>query len=148
MKRTEYLQPLSREHHHGLLLSWKIRTGFNKNVEVARIKRYADWFYENHIKPHFAAEEKYIFPILGPDDEMVREAVASHRKLEKLFSETVEVEDALKQIEKELESHIRFEERTLFNKIQEVATTDQAKLIDELHTEHQFEENAQDEFWK
>lgn len=148
MKRTEYLQPLSREHHHGLLLSWKIRTGFNKNVEVARIKRYADWFYENHIKPHFAAEEKYIFPILGPDDEMVREAVASHRKLEKLFSETVEVEDALKQIEKELESHIRFEERTLFNKIQEVATTDQAKLIDELHNEHKFKENTEDEFWK
>ena len=54
----------------------------------------------------------------------------------------------MKQIEKELEGHIRFEERILFNKIQEVASPDQVKLIDDLHTEHKFEENSEDEFWK
>ncbi len=148
MKRTEYLQPLSREHHHGLLLCWKIRTGLSKNVEISRIKKYADWFYENHIKAHFEAEEKYIFPILGPEDEMVQEAIASHRKLKELFNGTKDVENSLKQIEKELEGHIRFEERILFNKIQEVASPDQVKLIDDLHTEHKFEENSEDEFWK
>ena len=31
-KRHKALQPLSREHHHGLLLSWKIRTGFSKDI--------------------------------------------------------------------------------------------------------------------
>ncbi len=115
---------------------------------MLRIKKYADWFYAQHIQPHFEAEEKYIFPILGPDDEMVREALASHRKLEKLFAGSVDMENDLKQIEKELENHIRFEERTLFNKIQEVASTDQVKLIGDLHTEHKFEENTEDEFWK
>ena len=33
-KRHKALQNLSREHHHGLLLSWKIRTGLNKNIEA------------------------------------------------------------------------------------------------------------------
>lgn len=148
MKRTEFLQPLSREHHHGLLLCWKIRTGFSKNVEVSRIKKYADWFYGQHIQPHFEAEEKYIFPILGSDDAMIQEAVASHRKLEQLFAESTDLTNVLTQIEKELENHIRFEERTLFNKIQEVASADQVKLIDELHAEQKFEENTEDEFWK
>ncbi len=39
IKRSVALKPLSREHHHGLLLSWKIREGFNRNVEIERIKR-------------------------------------------------------------------------------------------------------------
>ncbi|WP_241739476.1 hypothetical protein [Aestuariibaculum marinum] len=30
LKRHKALQPLSREHHYGLLLTWKIRTGFKK----------------------------------------------------------------------------------------------------------------------
>src|SRR5690606_36276296 len=65
IKRDENIQPFSREHHHGLLLSWKIKTGFKKNLELERIKRYTDWFYKNQLLPHFEAEEKYLFPILG-----------------------------------------------------------------------------------
>jgi len=59
IKRHESIQPLSRDHHHGLLLSWKIRSGISKGVDINRIKKYADWFYTNHIKPHFGIEEKY-----------------------------------------------------------------------------------------
>ena len=36
-KRHKALQPLSREHHHGLLLSWKIRSGFNKKGIIPAI---------------------------------------------------------------------------------------------------------------
>lgn len=71
-KRHKALQNLSREHHHGLLLSWKIRTGFNKNVEVNRIKCYAHWFFKAHLIPHFELEETYIFPILKSDNELVK----------------------------------------------------------------------------
>lgn len=38
IKRTKALQPLSRDHHHGLLLCWKIRQGIKLNVEPERIK--------------------------------------------------------------------------------------------------------------
>ena len=64
LKRHKALIPFSREHHHGLLLSWKIRSGFSKNIEVERIKKYADWFFINHLIPHFELEEKYIFSLI------------------------------------------------------------------------------------
>ena len=72
LKRAPELQPLSHDHHHGLQLCWKIRTGFSKQIEPTRIKRYADWFFENHLKPHFELEEKYIFTILDKEDELIK----------------------------------------------------------------------------
>nr|WKN35964.1 hemerythrin domain-containing protein [Tunicatimonas sp. TK19036] len=148
IKRHKSLQPLSREHHHSLLLCWKIRTGFKKGVEAERIKRYADWFFAHHIQPHFEAEEAYIFPILGMDHELVKKAMSEHRRLYRLFNISDEIEKALGLIEEELEQHIRFEERVLFNEIQQVATSEQLKVFDKHHTEERFEENTEDEFWK
>ena len=40
IKRSEFLKPISREHHHGLLLCWKIRAGLKKGIEPERIKLY------------------------------------------------------------------------------------------------------------
>lgn len=148
IKRHQDLQPLSREHHHSLLLCWKIRTGFKKQVEPKRIKRYADWFFDNHIQPHFEAEEQYIFPILGKDHDLVKKAMSQHRRLFRLFNISNEIEKALGLIEEELEQHIRFEERILFNKIQEVATSNELEQFKKHHREKQFEENTKDEFWK
>jgi len=148
IKRNKLLQPISREHHQSLLLCWKIRTGFSKGVEAARIKKYTDWFFENHIQPHFEVEEKYIFPILGNEHELVKKALSDHRRLKRLFENEEEIEKSLSLIEEELESHIRFEERVLFNEIQEIATEEQLKLISEKHTEEKFQENTEDEFWK
>ena len=148
LKRDKSLQPFSREHHHSLLLCWKIRAGFSKGVDPARIKRYADWFFENHILPHFRDEEKYVFPILGPDDEHVKKAIGDHRKITRLFREQHDLNKSLGQLEETLDAHIRFEERTLFNEIQQNATPEQLARVISLHTEEAFVDNTQDEFWK
>lgn len=148
IKRDKALQPISREHHQSLLLCWKIRTGFSKGVDVVRMKKYADWFFENHIRPHFEMEETYIFPILGNKHEGVKKALSEHRRLSRLFENSVEIEKSLSRIEEELEAHIRFEERILFNEIQEIATEEQLKSILEHHTESKFQENTDDMFWK
>jgi hypothetical protein len=142
------LQPLSREHHHSLLLCWKIRTGLKKGVELNRIKRYADWFFDTCVIPHFEAEEKFIFPILGPDHQLVNKALSQHRRLSRLFVNSEEVEKSLSLIEEELEQHIRFEERVLFNEIQKAASTEQLELFNKHHAETKFQENTEDEFWK
>ncbi|WP_431135189.1 hemerythrin domain-containing protein [Psychroserpens mesophilus] len=148
-KRHKALQPLSREHHHGLLLSWKIRTGFNKNIEPERMRTYANWFFENHLIPHFEIEEAHIFPILKPDHELIKRALAEHRRLKRLFSETENDTKTLSKIEEELEKHIRFEERVLFPEIQKVATETQLKQIEIIHQpEERFEDKLDDEFWK
>ena len=148
LKRAPELQPLSHDHHHGLQLCWKIRTGFSKQIEPTRIKRYADWFFENHLKPHFELEEKYIFTILDKEDELIKRGLAEHSRLNSLFEETSDLENILGRIEKELEAHIRFEERVLFAEIQKMATAEQLTKINELHTSEVFVENEEDVFWK
>lgn len=139
---------VSRDHHHGLLLCWKIRTGFSKGIAVERIKRYTDWFFETHLVPHFNMEEKYIFPILGNKNDMVQKALSEHDQLIRLFTDAQEIENSLNTIEVALEHHIRFEERVLFKEIQKVATEKQLKTISELHNNVKFHDNIDDEFWK
>ncbi len=52
MKRSEYIVPLSKDHHFGLLCSWKIQKGLDKNIALNRITAYVDFF------------GKIIFPII------------------------------------------------------------------------------------
>lgn len=148
IKRHKAIQPLSREHHQGLLLSWKIRTGLSKGVSTDRIKTYADWFYKTYLNPHFEEEEKHLFPILGNDHIFVKKAIAQHRRLDRLFKSTSELKKSLNHIEEELEQHIRFEERVLFNEIQKVATEQQLQFILEHHNQTKFLENTTDRFWE
>lgn len=148
IKRHIALQPLSREHHHGLLLSWKIRTGFSKNIEAERIKAYADWFFKTHLIPHFDMEESHIFTILEAENELVTRALADHRRLKRLFTDEGDIKNTLSKIEEALDSHIRFEERILFPEIQKVATEAQFKEIEKIHHQDDFIDNLDDEFWK
>jgi hemerythrin-like domain-containing protein len=147
IKRNEHLKAISREHHHGLLLCWKIRTGFKKQVDPIRIKAYADWFYLEHLLPHFELEEKSIFTFLDADHELVKKALTEHRRLRRLFESSTDLLKNLTSIEEELESHIRFEERILFNEIQNIATDEQLELISVIHTEGPFTDNLTDAFW-
>ena len=147
LKRAIELQPLSHDHHHGLQLCWKIRTGFSRKIELERIKKYADWFFVTHLEPHFELEENYIFTVLDSSNELVKQALTDHRRLKRLFSQTSDLEKALGRIEEELEKHIRFEERVLFPEIQSEATELQLSKISEIHTHEVFVENVEDVFW-
>ena len=147
IKRDRNIQALSRDHHHTLLLCWKIRKGFSKGVEPGRMKNYVDWFYEAHVLPHFKIEEKYLFPVLGKEDAMIKKALAEHRRLKRLFQKEEQLEKTLTLLEEELEQHVRFEERELFSRIQAAATEKQLALIKKHHKDEKFRENTSDEFW-
>lgn len=148
IKRDKSLQPLSREHHHGLLLCWKIRTGISKKVEIKRVKKYCDWFFKNHIKPHFSFEEEHVFPILGNKHPLIERALSDHKRLNKLFLLDEQTENTLKLLAEELESHIRFEERQLFNEFQKQASPEQLHNIEKVNKETSFSENTEDVFWE
>src|SRR6185312_8218904 len=148
IKRSLALQSLSREHHYGLLLCWKIRTGFRKEVELERIKAYVDWVFKNDLLPHFQIEEDFVFPVLGNTNDLVKKAMAQHRKLKRLFRDTSDLNKSLYRIEEELEKHIRFEERILFNEIEKVVTDEQLDLLLKAHNKNRVSENWADEFWK
>lgn len=116
------LAGLGRDHHEGLLLGWKIRTGMAKDVPPVRIQRYCRWFLREHLVPHFAIEEDLLFPVLGPADPLVRKALAAHRRIQRLILGRSRPEVALTHIEEELEALIRLEDRRLLPRISEVAT--------------------------
>ena len=148
IKRHRALQGVSREHHHGLLLCWKIRAGLSKNISLERIKLYMDWFYATHLVPHFELEETHIFPIVENDHPWVKKALLDHRMLIRLFTEKKADLKTLGQIEETLEEHIRFEERQLFNHIQQVATDTQLNIIIKKHNHEKFNDNTNDPFWE
>jgi iron-sulfur cluster repair protein YtfE (RIC family) len=112
------------------------------------MKVYSNWFFENHVLPHFKLEEEYLFPVLGQEHEMVKKSLAEHRRLERLFKDNKDISRSLSLIEEELELHVRYEKRELFNEIQKQASPEQLKIILEVHKDELFQDNTKDEFWK
>ncbi|MBD98995.1 MAG: cation-binding protein [Verrucomicrobia bacterium] len=148
LKRHLLLQDLSRDHHHGLLLCWKIRTGFKKEIAPKRMMKYAQWFWKNHLKVHFKIEEETVFPILGKEHDLIKKALSEHRKIKRLMEGTDNIEVRLNSIEEQLEQHIRFEERILFQEVQSIATETELKHVKEAHSEENFVDNLNDPFWE
>jgi len=122
IKRNPALVELSRDHHFALLLLWKIREGLKKQVQPDRIGSYVIHFFDTDLRPHFNAEEELLFNRLPANQELRIQAEDEHRRLHGLI-DTLRSNpgnpDALKRFSETLESHIRFEERTLFNYLQE-----------------------------
>jgi iron-sulfur cluster repair protein YtfE (RIC family) len=78
----------------------------------------------------------------------VERALKEHRRLRRLFEDKDNVERALHNLEEELDAHIRFEERILFNEIQKVATPEQLAKVDEIHQEPEEVFEYEDPFWE
>ena len=146
LKRIAGLKPYSIDHHQGLLLCWKIRTGLKNNIAPARIAAYVQWFYKNELLPHFELEEKFIFPVLGGDNSLVRQAVSEHKMISLLIHE-VGGEESLLQLAEVLEKHIRFEERILFEEVQKCATPEELAEIEKVLWSKIFVADTSDEVW-
>ena len=153
LKRHPALIPLSQDHHFGLLLTWKIRQGFNRGIETQRILGYVEYFVNEHLEKHFQNEEQYLFSYLAKNDLLRKEAEDQHEYLRKLFRKMTSgsaVEEAdLKEFADSLESHIRFEERKLFPYIQvELTDEDLKEFREKMEMIHEkVEEHWEDEFW-
>jgi iron-sulfur cluster repair protein YtfE (RIC family) len=148
IKRHESLQEFSRDHHQALLLCWKIKVGLSKGVAVDVIKTYVNWFFEQHILEHFQLEEEYMFPVLGSKHPLIIQALEEHKLLISLFTDTSNIKKSLAELHVKLKEHVRFEERILFNEIQEVATKEQLEIIEKFHTNNKFVDNLTNVFWK
>lgn len=154
IKRSAELAPLSRDHHSGLLLCWKIKTGIQKGISAGRITDYVLFYYKNHLEEHFSEEEKYIFPLLPADHEMRIRAYKEHESIVSQIQALASGKNinyvTLEQLEALLNSHIRFEERQLFPYIEQMPDKDSlvkaGDIIAALH-EGITEPVWDDEFW-
>ena len=121
LKRHRAIVSFSKDHHFGLLLVWKIRQGLNKAVEPERISNYVTFFFKEDLDKHFKEEEQLLFCELPVEDVLRKQAEADHQSIYRLVEAIGEKKNEtslLRQLADELEKHIRFEERELFNHLQ------------------------------
>ena len=129
MKRHEALAPLSREHHHTLILAQLLKKGapvYQGLPTTAKDKAvYALRQFETIIKKHFLQEESILEKAKDwhADIKNLAEEIANeHQQLTALFLSLASVPepvDTMDKLANELESHIRKEERVLFPLLQE-----------------------------
>ena len=150
IKRSRYLAPLSREHHDDLLFSWKIHRGLAMSISLERIMRYCNWFYELHLRDHFRKEERALSKILPIEHPMMVKMFEDHEviKLRLKILNEAPTADGLERLAKFLSGHVRFEEREMFNFIENIATLDQLnELLYDLTSTPRSRLEWIDEFW-
>lgn len=141
------MRPLSRDHHDALMLCFKIRTGIKKQIEPDRIWKYAQWMFANHLEPHFRIEEEFVFPVLDSGHDLIVEVLSQHAALRQAFTGNAASYTELNALADKLESHVRFEERILFNVIQETASPTQLLFIEHAHKKGISCDDWEDRFW-
>lgn len=129
MKRHPALIPISREHHDSLILARLLQKdappykGLPLDVEGKAV--YALDFYKNKLISHFIAEEKILPLVKGLNleiDVLISEILEEHNRFRSSFNainKQNNMADHLDKLGKDLELHIRKEERQLFPLIQE-----------------------------
>jgi hemerythrin-like domain-containing protein len=136
MLRDASLIPLSRQHQHALALCVRIERALQKNVtDLDAWQLELEQQYEQEIGFHFAAEENVLFPVARRLPELVSlvdELCDEHVRLRGHFSRAKErrVDRAkLAAFAGLLSSHIRKEERQLFEAMQRLVETDELRRV-------------------
>jgi len=136
MLRDVSLVPLSRQHQHALALCVRIERALQKNlVDLEAWRLEVEHQYEQEIGFHFAAEENVLFPVARRFPQLVslvEELSDEHIRLRGYFSRAKErgLDRAeLGAFARLLSSHIRKEERQLFEAMQTLVKAEELQKI-------------------
>ena len=150
IKRSKYILPLSREHHFTLLFSWKIRQGLKNSVDTARIIKYVDYFWKQHMKDHFRQEEELLFNKIK--DEFTLKAIADHEQIREMVQRlqvSVSKQTLLAELAEVVDDHVRFEERILFPHLEKnIPEADLQLIAKDLSDDPLKADDFDDAFWK
>ena len=143
MKRSRQLQPLSREHHAGLVVASRIERGLGLGADPTVIAAYALSIWEQWLEPHFAMEEALLPPLLEriPGDvTLLRRLLREHEEFTGPVARLRAGEDlarTLRGFAWALREHIRFEEREMLPALEFSLDEEGLARIDEaLHGRH------------
>lgn len=92
-------------------------------------------------------KKKWVFPILGNENELVKKAKREHRRIKRLFFDRDNLLKSLSLLEEELYSLIRFEEHELYKAVLDHASDEQLESIENSHQTLK-EEDYPDHFWE
>jgi len=128
-KRHSSLIPLSHDHHHGLVLAFRLREGLPRNRKPSdspheQAEATVRFFHDNLIA-HFQAEEEVLFPAIRTytpqATPQLDTLIAEHAVMRSMVTRLAHItpDDSslpglLKSFGDVLERHIRCEERELF----------------------------------
>lgn len=146
IKRHSSLVEFSRDHHDGLLLVWKIRKELKAGADGAKVADDVLFFFRNFLLDHFRDEEKFLFPLLPVENELRKQAEADHEKIYGLILLIENVKGdkhLLSHFADLLEKHIRFEERRLFELMQQIVEPGLLAGMNEKTHRHR----AENKFW-
>jgi len=128
-KRDPSLIPLSHDHHHGLVLAFRLREGLPRNRQPADNPQEqaedAIRFFHDNLITHFRAEEEVLFPVIRayvPHAAAMLDTLTSEHSeiraqvaiLTHAGPDAATLQTRLKAFADLLERHIRCEERELF----------------------------------
>lgn len=128
MKRHPALRDLSSDHHQSLVQAHRLQKADAANETALRVL--ADEFcafFREHANPHFREEEEALLPFFArygdvnqePIRQMQREHILIRRDVALLLSASTRDAAALRALGKQLENHVRLEERAVFPLIEE-----------------------------
>jgi len=143
VKRHEQLQPLSRQHHNGLLMALLLTKGLKKG---ASLKVMCDFIYEGwtgELNDHFEREELILIPALQNKSFsplLIQQLLEEHKQLRSIVqkvSDQIVTENEITAFASQLEKHIRFEENIFFPMVESVLNeTELIRIGTLLHHDH------------
>lgn len=153
IKRSKEMQILTKDHHFGLLFSWKIKQGISKGSNTIRMKRYVNFFWDQHLKGHFLDEEVLLFNRFE-SEELCIKAKKDHQQIVDLIERVNAAIEGDYSVYEDLfiflDQHIRFEERVVFPHLELIipdsTLTGIGYFLEKQH--HEFIDDFKDEFWK
>jgi hemerythrin-like domain-containing protein len=132
MLRDKSLIPLSHQHQRALALCVRIdRAQPICAADLDAWQSEIEHHFEQEIKVHFSAEEQVLFPAARQFPELIpliEDLIADHAALREFFSQakarTLSVE-TLPAFAQHLSTHIRKEERQLFEQLQQLMNSEE-----------------------
>ena len=124
MQRSNELAVLSREHHVALELALRLQRA--TDVEAENLRQATLDFWREEGRAHFHLEEELLLPAFalhaGADDADVVRVLAEHvdirSRIDDLGADAPVGTAALHALGERLRDHVRYEERTLFGRIE------------------------------
>ncbi len=138
MLRDKNLIPLSHQHQHCLALCVRLDRALQAgDVDLEAWQAEVQQMFEQEISFHFAAEESSLFPAAARFPELqplVQELLTGHAMLRSFFSRAASRTlhaAGLRALVEKLASHIRKEERELFEGMQKLMSADELAVLGE-----------------
>lgn len=135
MKRHPQLQPLSRQHHNGLLMALLLKKGIAKDASVQEMNHFISLNWEEDLKQHFDLEETILLPALAGSTfdihliSRLKEEHAFIRSMVAKAASSLSSKDDIIAFHTLLDAHIRFEEKIFFPQAEEVLTEEKLNKI-------------------